>query len=128
MPTYEYQCKDCGHTFEAFQSMSEDPLKDCPKCGREIRRIINGGGGVIFKGSGFYVTDAKKSGAASAKQDGKAGGKGPPGETAAAGGKGPGAETAAAEKGPAAEKSPGDGKTAAGTPGASAPGSEKAAG
>jgi putative FmdB family regulatory protein len=61
MPTYEYECKSCGHGFEVFQSMSDDPLKDCPECGRELRRIINGGSGVIFKGSGFYVTDKGSS-------------------------------------------------------------------
>jgi putative FmdB family regulatory protein len=63
MPTYEYKCKSCGHSFEAFQSMSDTPLKDCPQCGKEVRRVINGGSGVIFKGSGFYVTD-KKGGSA----------------------------------------------------------------
>ncbi|MDR2965229.1 MAG: hypothetical protein LBU88_05595 [Treponema sp.] len=57
MPTYEYECKSCSHGFEVFQSMSDNPLKDCPKCGKEIRRLIFGGSGVIFKGSGFYVTD-----------------------------------------------------------------------
>ncbi|MDR0878120.1 MAG: zinc ribbon domain-containing protein [Treponema sp.] len=57
MPTYEYQCKTCSYTFEAFQSMSDAPLKVCPECGKEIRRLINGGSGIIFKGSGFYVTD-----------------------------------------------------------------------
>jgi len=61
MPTYEYECKSCGHTFEAFQSMSDAPLRECPKCGKEIRRLINGGGGIIFKGSGFYVTDKNKA-------------------------------------------------------------------
>jgi len=61
MPTYEYECKSCGHGFEIFQSMSEQPLKDCPKCGGEVRRLIFGGTGVIFKGSGFYVTDKSKS-------------------------------------------------------------------
>jgi putative FmdB family regulatory protein len=59
MPTYDYECKSCGHAFEAFQNMSDIPLKDCPKCGMEVRRLINGGSGVIFKGSGFYVTDKK---------------------------------------------------------------------
>jgi putative FmdB family regulatory protein len=62
MPTYEYECKSCGHTFEAFQAMSDEPLKSCPQCGREIRRLIFGGTGVIFKGSGFYVTDKGKKG------------------------------------------------------------------
>jgi putative FmdB family regulatory protein len=59
MPTYEYKCKSCGHSFEAFQSMSDASLTDCPLCGKEVRRVINGGSGVIFKGSGFYVTDKK---------------------------------------------------------------------
>lgn len=62
MPSYDYQCRDCGHTFEAFQSMAENPLVDCPSCGKpSLRRLIGGGAGVIFKGSGFYVTDSKKS-------------------------------------------------------------------
>ena len=57
MPTYEYECRECSHSFEAFQAMSDEPLKTCPECGREVRRLIFGGSGVIFKGSGFYVTD-----------------------------------------------------------------------
>ena len=57
MPTYEYECRSCTHTFDAFQSMKDEPLKICPKCGKGIRRLINGGTGVIFKGGGFYVTD-----------------------------------------------------------------------
>ena len=57
MPTYGYECKSCKHTFDAFQSMRDEPLKICPKCGRELRRLINGGTGIIFKGNGFYVTD-----------------------------------------------------------------------
>ena len=61
MPTYEYECKSCSHSFEVFQSMSEQPIKDCPKCGKEVRRLIFGGTGVIFKGSGFYVNDKGKA-------------------------------------------------------------------
>ncbi len=57
MPTYDYECQSCGHVFEYFQSMSDDPLKECPKCGNEVKRLIGGGMGIIFKGSGFYVTD-----------------------------------------------------------------------
>jgi len=64
MPTYEYECKSCGNIFDAFQSMSDEPLKTCPKCGQAVRRLINGGSGVIFKGSGFYVTDKGKGAAA----------------------------------------------------------------
>ena len=61
MPTYEYECKKCSHNFEVFQAMSEPPLQECPKCGSEVRRLIFGGSGVIFKGSGFYVNDKGKS-------------------------------------------------------------------
>jgi putative FmdB family regulatory protein len=63
MPTYEYECKSCGRGFEIFQSMSDPPLKECPECGKEVRRLIFGGTGVIFKGSGFYVTDKGKTAA-----------------------------------------------------------------
>ncbi|MDR3145127.1 MAG: zinc ribbon domain-containing protein [Treponema sp.] len=73
MPTYEYECKSCGHTFDVFQSMSDEPVKDCPRCGREVRRRINGGGGIIFKGSGFYVTD-RKGASASGVASGEASG------------------------------------------------------
>jgi putative FmdB family regulatory protein len=81
MPTYGYECKSCGHTFDVFQSMKDEPVKICPQCGREVRRLINGGTGVIFKGSGFYVTDKSKGAA------GKAGGKTPAPEKPAATGK-----------------------------------------
>ena len=70
MPTYEYECKTCNHIFDAFQSISDDPIKTCPKCGQEVRRRINGGMGVIFKGPGFYVTD-KKGGAGPSKESAK---------------------------------------------------------
>ena len=65
MPTYDYECTDCGYSFEYFQSMSDEPLKTCPKCGGKVRRLIGGGLGVIFKGSGFYVTDNRKTNSAS---------------------------------------------------------------
>jgi putative FmdB family regulatory protein len=58
MPTYEYQCDACNHNFDEMQSFSEAPLKKCPKCGKmKLRRVFGAGGGVIFKGSGFYQTD-----------------------------------------------------------------------
>ncbi len=59
MPTYDYICNKCGHTFELFQSMSETPRKTCPVCKRVVRRLVSGGSGLIFKGSGFYLTDYK---------------------------------------------------------------------
>ena len=57
MPTYEYECQKCGHRFDAFQSMKDDPLLECPKCKGPIKRMIGTGAGFIFKGSGFYLTD-----------------------------------------------------------------------
>lgn len=58
MPTYEYQCRACEHRFEQFQSMKDAALKKCPECGKSaLERLIGLGGGVIFKGSGFYETD-----------------------------------------------------------------------
>lgn len=60
MPTYDYECEKCGYRFEHFQKMSDEPLKKCPKCGKKIHRLIGGGSGVIFKGSGFYETDYKR--------------------------------------------------------------------
>ena len=57
MPTYEYECRKCGHRFEVFQSMKDEPLKKCEKCGGEVRRLVSGGAGILFKGSGFYQTD-----------------------------------------------------------------------
>ena len=71
MPTYGYECKSCGHNFDIFQSMADEPLKICPQCGKEIRRLINGGSTVIFKGSGFYVTDKKGGSGASSKSGSK---------------------------------------------------------
>jgi putative FmdB family regulatory protein len=61
MPTYEYKCLNCGHTFEVFQSMSSEPVKECPKCGGPVKRLIGSGLSPIFKGSGFYQTDYKNN-------------------------------------------------------------------
>ncbi|MFW5717754.1 MAG: FmdB family zinc ribbon protein [Spirochaetota bacterium] len=65
MPTYDYECSSCGHSFDAFQNMSEDPLKKCPECGKNaLKRLIGGGMGIIFKGSGFYSTDSRSGSSA----------------------------------------------------------------
>src|SRR3954462_1549477 len=71
MPTYEYQCDACGNKFEKFQSIKSGPIKRCPKCGKnKVRRLISSGAGLIFKGSGFYITDYRdKSYTDSAKAD-----------------------------------------------------------
>jgi putative FmdB family regulatory protein len=61
MPTYDYVCAKCGHEMEVFQSMKEAPLKKCPACKKPaLKRRVGGGAGLIFKGSGFYLTDYKK--------------------------------------------------------------------
>ena len=60
MPTYEYRCQACGNKFEEFQTMSAAPVESCPKCNGKVQRIISGGTGLIFKGSGFYINDYKR--------------------------------------------------------------------
>jgi putative FmdB family regulatory protein len=82
MPTYEYVCEKCGHEFEFLQSMSAVPLKTCPKdlCGRKkwgrgrVTKKISGGAGLLFKGSGFYITDYRSEGykQSAKKADGEA--------------------------------------------------------
>ena len=61
MPTYEYECKTCNKVFEMFQNMSDKPLSKCPDCGKKVKRLIGGGAGLIFKGSGFHATDYRSS-------------------------------------------------------------------
>lgn len=60
MPTYEYKRED-GTRFEVTQSINDDPLEKCPETGQKVKRVISGGGGVVYKGSGWYVTDYKDS-------------------------------------------------------------------
>jgi putative FmdB family regulatory protein len=58
MPTYDYECDACGHQFELFQSIKEDPIKKCPECKKsKVRRLLGTGAAIVFKGSGFYQTD-----------------------------------------------------------------------
>ena len=67
MPTYDYRCSECGHVFEELQSMKDQPLKDCPQCHKpSLQRLMAGGAGMIFKGTGFYLTDYAKSNASKA--------------------------------------------------------------
>lgn len=65
MPTYEYTCTDCGHDLEVFQKFSDDPLTVCPDCNGHLRKVFSPVG-VVFKGSGFYATDNRTSGASTA--------------------------------------------------------------
>jgi putative FmdB family regulatory protein len=76
MPTYEYRCPK-GHEFEEFQRMSDPPVAACPECGAEAERLLSGGAGLLFKGSGFYITDYRSdSYKQAAAADGKGGGAG----------------------------------------------------
>lgn len=59
MPIYEYKCKSCEYVFEKMQSANEDPVRSCPSCGGEVKRLFSPAG-LIFKGSGFYITDSRK--------------------------------------------------------------------
>ena len=73
MPTYDYKCSKCDHTWELFQSITAKPVKKCPECGKQTaKRVIGPGAGIIFKGSGFYQTeyrsDSYKKGAEAAKK------------------------------------------------------------
>ena len=86
MPTYEYVCEKCGHEFEKFQSIKDGPLKTCPEdsCGKKkwgkgkVKRAIGAGAGLLFKGSGFYITDYRSENykAAAKKDSAPAGGEG----------------------------------------------------
>ena len=62
MPTYEYECRTCKHRFERFQRITAKPSATCPKCQKSARRLISAGGGLLFKGSGFYITDYRSPG------------------------------------------------------------------
>src|ERR1043166_9492287 len=74
MPTDDYRCNACGHTFEELQSFSEPPLTKCPACKKnKLDRLFGGGGAIIFKGSGFYETDYRRAG--DAKANGKSEGE-----------------------------------------------------
>lgn len=77
MPTYEYQCEDCGKHFEIFQSISEPKKEKCEECGGRLTKLLSAGSGLIFKGSGFYITDYKKGdgGGSSSKSEGGSEGK-----------------------------------------------------
>lgn len=72
MPTYEYECTKCGEHFEYFQSIKDDPMTTCEKCGAKLTKLLSAGSGLIFKGSGFYITDYKNAGAKSTSEPAKA--------------------------------------------------------
>jgi putative FmdB family regulatory protein len=80
MPTYDYVCDGCGHKFEEMQSFKADPMKTCPKCGKDqLRRLFGTGAAILFKGGGFYETDYRSDGYKSAEKADSTAGK--PAET-----------------------------------------------
>lgn len=74
MPTYEYRCAECGNEFEQFGRMSDPPVQECPNCHAQAQRKISGGAGLVFKGSGFYITDYRGEGYKKAAESDKSGG------------------------------------------------------
>jgi putative FmdB family regulatory protein len=99
MPTYSYRCPKCGHEYDKFQKISDESLAACPLCKAAGEKIITGGAGLVFKGSGFYITDYKRAGEKKpessdtpkkAKKDDK---KAPSSSSSPSGGKKPGANS-----------------------------------
>lgn len=97
MPTYDYRCRKCGHRFEVFHSIKDDKPRRCPRCKGRAERMISAGAGILFKGSGFYITDyrsasykekAKQEKGGGGESGGSAGGGSSSSSGPAAGGKG----------------------------------------
>lgn len=82
MPTYSYHCDTCGHDFDAVQRFADDPLSECPQCGSPIRRVIHPVG-VVFKGSGWYITDSRPKSSSDGGEGTSAADKAAKGDTAA---------------------------------------------
>lgn len=83
MPTYEYECQKCGFTFELMQGINDKPRSRCPLCRGKVQRLIGAGVGVLFKGSGFYVTDSRFRQASGQSQQSSNGNTGPRGDKSA---------------------------------------------
>lgn len=111
MPTYEYKCPKCGTEFEEFQRITARPGAKCPKCGSKAQRQMSAGAGLVFKGSGFYLTDYGRSGQkAKQESESSSGGEKPGGEKSGgekSGGEKSGGEKSGSEK-PSSAKSGGE--------------------
>ena len=103
MPTYEYACKSCGEHLEVVQSFKDEPLKTCPNCGGELRKVF-GSIGIAFKGSGFYKTDSRSASKSGAKK-----------EPAKASSEGSSSEKSSSEKSSTDKKPSGDGSSSSST-------------
>ena len=106
MPTYEYRCAQCRHEFDKFQRMSDEPVAECPVCGAEATRKLSGGAGLLFKGSGFYITDYRSESykkAAGSEGGGSGGGPGGGSDGGSKDSSAPAAKTESASKNAKAE-------------------------
>ena len=106
MPTYEYRCPACQHDFEKFQRMSDEPVAECPVCGQPAERRLSGGAGLLFKGSGFYITDYRSD---SYRKAASEGGSSEKSTTEKSGGEGGGGEKKSTEKGSSGTEKGGSG-------------------
>ncbi len=112
MPTYEYRCSQ-GHHFEQFQRMTEPPVEKCPQCGSPTERLLSAGAGILFKGSGFYITDYRSD---SYRKAAEADSEKPPAETSKPAPK-EGAKTAASDGSSAKPEKKADAGAGASSPG-----------
>jgi putative FmdB family regulatory protein len=110
MPTYEYRCEK-GHTFERFQKMSDPPVDVCPECGAPAERLMSAGAGLVFKGSGFYITDYRGEDYRKAAESDRSGAAGSAGTAPTTGGTdaAPAAPAPSTPAAPAASPAPSDG-------------------
>lgn len=108
MPTYDYVCSKCGHQFELFQSIKEEPKRACPKCKGRVKRLIGSGAGLLFKGSGFYLTDYRSEGYSKQAKEEAGAASGGDGKSSGTGG---GSKEGAAKEGAAKEGGAKEGKT-----------------
>ena len=125
MPTYDYLCKFCEHALEVFQNLSDKKLRKCPECGRAgLQRLIGSGGGIVFKGSGFYETDYRSSGykADQKKDSGSSGSGGDAPKTSGSDGASGSGSGAGSGSGSGTDSAAGKGKTGAGGKTAPKPG------
>ncbi|TVP76956.1 MAG: zinc ribbon domain-containing protein [Gemmatimonadales bacterium] len=122
MPTYEYRCPE-GHEFERFQRMSDEPKADCPQCGAGAQRLLSAGGGLLFRGSGFYITDYRSESYRKAQKKAEAGGTSAGGKGSSSGGDSGGSGSSSGGAG-----SSGGGSGASGASGSSGGGSGSSSG
>ena len=115
MPTYEYRCPQCGNEFEKFGKMSDPPVTECPDCQAEAQRKISGGAGLLFKGSGFYITDYRGEGYKKAAQSESGGSSSSGGESKSESKSEPAAAPKSESKSSGSSSSGGSGSASGGT-------------